>query len=87
MQQRDNFMSDIVLPCVAPYSQETQWLETRSSHVHFNVKRIKDEHSVAEAQMPDKLWSRTINTRAEPRFMLNFPVSPVLGVFYPDFFL
>lgn len=67
--------------------------DTTKSHVHFNVKRVKaiptllDEHSVAEAQMPDKLWSRTINTRAEPQFMLNFPVSPVLGVCYPDFFL
>lgn len=64
--------------------------DTTKSHVHFNVKRLKalptlqDEHSVAGAQMPNKLWSRTINTRAEPRCMLNFPVSPVLGVFHQD---
>lgn len=64
--------------------------DTTKSHVHFNVERVKvlttlqDEHSVAGAQTLDKLWSRTINTRAEPRCMLNFPVSPVLGVFHQD---
>lgn len=89
MQQRDNCLTVIILTCVAsPQSGDYLARDITKSHLYFNMKMVntlptlQDENSVAGAQMPDKLWSRTISTRSEPGLiMLNFSVSPVFMIF------